>query len=235
MQARGSTSTTVRPVAERPRRTGPRRRACRQDHLGPHFVDDTPMQARGCATSFRYYGFSGPSTSRRAPPRAATTGIALVERHRDGATTGATTGAEPGVAAGSTPPRRADEEEGCGPASGCKTAARHRAQGPVRYVHHQQNARARLANRLGGSASRADHRPYADSSRAFSDSNNEASEDGVAVVVLTQNRVHLVQRCMENMLSKASSKTPRDHDTGTTAATNGTRDSLFDSLERPAP
>ena len=58
-----------------------------------------------------------------------------------------------------------------------------------------------------------------------------ASEGSIAVVVLTNNRVHLLRKCVENVLGKASEAT-REIVIWNNGSTDGTRDYL-DSLDDP--
>jgi GT2 family glycosyltransferase len=64
---------------------------------------------------------------------------------------------------------------------------------------------------------------------ARADANTDPLADSIAVVVLTNNRVHLLQQCVENVLSKASNKT-REIVIWNNGSTDGTRDYL-DSLD----
>jgi GT2 family glycosyltransferase len=63
------------------------------------------------------------------------------------------------------------------------------------------------------------------------DVRGRSSDDGVAVVVLTHNRVHLLPKCVENVLGRTSSAT-REIVIWNNASTDGTAEYL-DSLEDP--
>lgn len=66
---------------------------------------------------------------------------------------------------------------------------------------------------------------------ALADAHTDAQAETIAVVVLTHSRVHLLRQCVENVLSKASSKT-REIVIWNNGSTDGTRDYL-DALDDP--
>ena len=61
--------------------------------------------------------------------------------------------------------------------------------------------------------------------------NSGSSDDGIAVVVLTHNRLHLLQKCVDNVLSNTSDAT-REIVIWDNASTDGTGDYLA-SLNDP--